>query len=82
MSNTHDLACCQSCSRWERYTNAKIADMHLAYGITDFNGRVAQRWYTQPKPSMQNPSYAFARLHYRLSENDLSLWIHRNVSEE
>lgn len=53
----------------ERFTNAELADMHLAYGAADCNGRAAQRLYAQRYPRRQTPGHAyFARLHQRLSD--------------
>lgn len=53
-----------------RYTNTELAEMHLAYGAADCNGRAAQRLYAQRYPNRQTPSHIiFARLHRRLSNS-------------
>ncbi|GFV22902.1 DUF4817 domain-containing protein [Trichonephila clavipes] len=52
------------------YTNAEKADMILAYGATDCNGRAAQRWlYAERPPVRRTPAHTmFARLHQQLCE--------------
>ncbi|GFX90150.1 uncharacterized protein TNCV_2712711 [Trichonephila clavipes] len=48
------------------YTNA---DMILAYGATDCNGRAAQRLYAERHPVRRTPAHTmFARLHQQLCE--------------
>ncbi|GFW55852.1 transposase-like protein [Trichonephila clavipes] len=49
------------------YTNAEKADMILAYGATDCNGRAAQRLYAERHPVRRTPAHTmFARLHQQL----------------
>ncbi|GFU74391.1 DUF4817 domain-containing protein [Trichonephila clavipes] len=51
------------------YTNAEKADMILAYGATDCNGRAAQRLYAERSPVRRTPAHTmFARLHQQLCE--------------
>ncbi|GFY02478.1 DUF4817 domain-containing protein [Trichonephila clavipes] len=51
------------------YTNADKADMILAYGATDCNGRAAQRLYAERHPIRRTPAHTmFARLHQQLCE--------------
>ncbi|GFX58470.1 DUF4817 domain-containing protein [Trichonephila clavipes] len=51
------------------YTNAEKADMILAYGATDCNGRAAQRLYAERPPVRRTPAHTmFARLHQQLCE--------------
>ncbi|GFU89685.1 transposase-like protein [Trichonephila clavipes] len=51
------------------YTNAEKADMILAYGTTDCNGRAAQRLYAERHPVRRTPAHTmFARLHQQLCE--------------
>ncbi|GFX55227.1 uncharacterized protein TNCV_1156841 [Trichonephila clavipes] len=51
------------------YTNAEKADMILAYGATDSNGRAAQRLYAERHPVRRTPAHTmFARLHQQLCE--------------
>ncbi|GFU93653.1 DUF4817 domain-containing protein [Trichonephila clavipes] len=51
------------------YTNAEKADMILAYGATDCNGRAAQRLYAERHPVWRTPAHTmFARLHQQLCE--------------
>ncbi|GFW50948.1 DUF4817 domain-containing protein [Trichonephila clavipes] len=51
------------------YTNAEKADMILAYGVTDCNGRAAQRLYAERYPVRRTPAHTmFARLHQQLCE--------------
>ncbi|GFW37296.1 uncharacterized protein TNCV_2632791 [Trichonephila clavipes] len=51
------------------YTNAEKADMILAYGATDCNGRAVQRLYAERHPVRQTPAHTmFARLHQQLCE--------------
>ncbi|GFX14995.1 uncharacterized protein TNCV_4897631 [Trichonephila clavipes] len=51
------------------YTNAEKADMILAYGATDCNGRAAQRLYAERLPVRRTPAHTmFARLHQQLCE--------------
>ncbi|GFW47259.1 uncharacterized protein TNCV_57121 [Trichonephila clavipes] len=51
------------------YTNAEKADMILAYGATDCNGRAAQRLYAERHPVRRIPVHTmFARLHQQLCE--------------
>ncbi|GFV21458.1 DUF4817 domain-containing protein [Trichonephila clavipes] len=51
------------------YTNAEKADMILAYGATDCNGRAAQRLYAERHPVRRTPAHTmFARLHQQLCE--------------
>ncbi|GFY24861.1 transposase-like protein [Trichonephila clavipes] len=51
------------------YTNAEKADMILAYGATDCNGRAAQRLYAERPPVRRTPAHTmFARLHEQLCE--------------
>ncbi|GFT32354.1 transposase-like protein [Trichonephila clavipes] len=51
------------------YTNAEKADMILAYGATDCNGRAAQRLYAEKPPVRRTPAHTmFARLHQQLCE--------------
>ncbi|GFY35033.1 DUF4817 domain-containing protein [Trichonephila clavipes] len=51
------------------YTNAEKADMILAYGATDCNGRAAQRLYAERHPVRRTPAHTmFARLHQQLWE--------------
>ncbi|GFV38191.1 uncharacterized protein TNCV_710141 [Trichonephila clavipes] len=51
------------------YTNAEKADMILAYGATDCNGRAAQRLYAERNPVRRTPAHTmFARLHQQLCE--------------
>ncbi|GFX18471.1 uncharacterized protein TNCV_3370441 [Trichonephila clavipes] len=51
------------------YTNAEKADMILAYGATDCNGRAAQRLYADRPPVRRTPAHTmFARLHQQLCE--------------
>ncbi|GFX65411.1 DUF4817 domain-containing protein [Trichonephila clavipes] len=51
------------------YTNAEKADMILAYGATDCNGRAAQRLYAETPPVRWTPAHTmFARLHQQLCE--------------
>ncbi|GFT55493.1 uncharacterized protein TNCV_4957771 [Trichonephila clavipes] len=51
------------------YTNAEKADMILAYGATDCNGRAAQRLYAERHPVRRTPALTmFARLHQQLCE--------------
>ncbi|GFV81880.1 DUF4817 domain-containing protein [Trichonephila clavipes] len=51
------------------YTNAEKADMILAYGATDCNGRAAQRLYDERHPVRRTPAHTmFARLHQQLCE--------------
>ncbi|GFT92171.1 transposase-like protein [Trichonephila clavipes] len=51
------------------YTNAEKADMILAYGATDCNGRAAQRLYAERHPVRRTPAHTmFARLHQKLCE--------------
>ncbi|GFV39738.1 uncharacterized protein TNCV_741681 [Trichonephila clavipes] len=51
------------------YMNAEKADMILAYGATDCNGRAAQRLYAERHPVRRTPDYTmFARLHQQLCE--------------
>ncbi|GFV61339.1 uncharacterized protein TNCV_445551 [Trichonephila clavipes] len=51
------------------YTNAEKADMILAYGATDCNGRAAQRLYAEKHPVRWTPAHTmFARLHQQLCE--------------
>ncbi|GFV99782.1 transposase-like protein [Trichonephila clavipes] len=51
------------------YTNAAKADMILAYGATDCNGRAAQRLYAERHPVRRTPAHTmFARLHQQLCE--------------
>ncbi|GFV56427.1 uncharacterized protein TNCV_1709771 [Trichonephila clavipes] len=53
------------------YTNAEKADMILAYGATDCNGRAAQRLYAERHPVRRTPAHTmFARLHQQLCETD------------
>ncbi|GFS96651.1 uncharacterized protein TNCV_3944271 [Trichonephila clavipes] len=50
------------------FTNAEKADMILAYGATDCNGRAAQRLYAKRHPVRRTPAHTmFARLHQQLS---------------
>ncbi|GFX35814.1 uncharacterized protein TNCV_746071 [Trichonephila clavipes] len=50
------------------YTNAEKADMILAYGTTDCNGRAAQRLYAERHPFRRTPAHTmFASLHQQLS---------------
>ncbi|GFW28006.1 transposase-like protein [Trichonephila clavipes] len=52
-----------------KYTNAEKADMILAYGATDCNGRAAQRLYAERHPVRRTPAHTmFARLHQQLCE--------------
>ncbi|GFU58746.1 DUF4817 domain-containing protein [Trichonephila clavipes] len=54
------------CSMTE-YTNAEKADMILAHGATDFNGRATQRLYAEKHPIRRTPAHTmFARLHQQL----------------
>ncbi|GFT38843.1 hypothetical protein TNCV_1585401 [Trichonephila clavipes] len=49
------------------YTNAEKADMILAYGATDCNGRAAQRLYAERHPVRRTPAHTmFARLQQQL----------------
>ncbi|GFW18760.1 uncharacterized protein TNCV_1370141 [Trichonephila clavipes] len=51
------------------YTNAEKADMIVAYGATDCNGRAAQRLYAETPPVRRTPAHTmFARLHQQLCE--------------
>ncbi|GFT56148.1 transposable element Tc3 transposase [Trichonephila clavipes] len=51
------------------YTNAEKADMILAYGATDCNGRAAQRLYAERHSVRRTPAHTmFARLHQQLCE--------------
>ncbi|GFU92159.1 DUF4817 domain-containing protein [Trichonephila clavipes] len=51
------------------YTNAEKADMILAYGATDCNGRAAHRLYAERHPVRRTPVHTmFARLHQQLCE--------------
>ncbi|GFW84013.1 DUF4817 domain-containing protein [Trichonephila clavipes] len=51
------------------YTNAEKADMILAYGATDCNGRAAQRLYAERPPVRRTPAHTmFARLHQQFDE--------------
>ncbi|GFV40663.1 uncharacterized protein TNCV_2268341 [Trichonephila clavipes] len=51
------------------YTNAEKADMILAYGATDCNGRTTQRLYADRPPVRRTPAHTmFARLHQQLCE--------------
>ncbi|GFW72935.1 DUF4817 domain-containing protein [Trichonephila clavipes] len=51
------------------YTNEEKADMILAYGATDCNGRAAQRLYAKRHPVRRTPAHTmFARLHQQLCE--------------
>ncbi|GFV32566.1 DUF4817 domain-containing protein [Trichonephila clavipes] len=51
------------------YMNADKADMILAYGATDCNGRDAQRLYAERPPVRRTPAHTmFARLHQQLCE--------------
>ncbi|GFW16819.1 uncharacterized protein TNCV_2759471 [Trichonephila clavipes] len=51
------------------YTNTEKADMILAYGATDYNGRAAQRLYAERHPVRWTPTHTmFARLHQQLCE--------------
>ncbi|GFX65102.1 DUF4817 domain-containing protein [Trichonephila clavipes] len=51
------------------YTNVEKADMILAYGATDCNGRAAQMLYAERHPVRQTPAHTmFARLHQQLCE--------------
>ncbi|GFT10035.1 DUF4817 domain-containing protein [Trichonephila clavipes] len=49
------------------YTNAEKADMILAHGATDCNGRATQRLYAEKHPVRRTPAHTmFARLHQQL----------------
>ncbi|GFX03894.1 uncharacterized protein TNCV_4677991 [Trichonephila clavipes] len=49
------------------YTNAEKADMILAHGATDCNGRATQRLYAEKHPFRRTPAHTmFARLHQQL----------------
>ncbi|GFW91037.1 DUF4817 domain-containing protein [Trichonephila clavipes] len=49
------------------YTNAEKADMILAHGATDCNGRATQRLYAEKHPVRRPPAHTmFARLHQQL----------------
>ncbi|GFU00938.1 uncharacterized protein TNCV_4633791 [Trichonephila clavipes] len=49
------------------YTNAEKADMILAHGATDCNGRASQRLYAEKHPVRRTPAHTmFARLHQQL----------------
>ncbi|GFS78651.1 DUF4817 domain-containing protein [Trichonephila clavipes] len=51
------------------YTKAEKADMILAYGATDCNGRAAHRLYAERHPVRRTPAHTlFARLHQQLCE--------------
>ncbi|GFW50799.1 DUF4817 domain-containing protein [Trichonephila clavipes] len=51
------------------YRNAEKVDMILAYGVTDCNGRAAQRLYAERHPVRRTPAHTmFARLHQQLCE--------------
>ncbi|GFS59066.1 uncharacterized protein TNCV_69601 [Trichonephila clavipes] len=51
------------------YTNAEKADMILAYGATDCNGRAAQRLYAERHPVRRTPAHTmFACLYQQLCE--------------
>ncbi|GFX73605.1 uncharacterized protein TNCV_1263741 [Trichonephila clavipes] len=51
------------------YTNAEKADMILAHGATDCNGRAAQRLYAERHPVRRTPAHTmFSRLHQQLCE--------------
>ncbi|GFT50287.1 DUF4817 domain-containing protein [Trichonephila clavipes] len=49
------------------YSNAEKADMILAHGATDCNGRATQRLYAEKHPVRRTPAHTmFARLHQQL----------------
>ncbi|GFY09434.1 DUF4817 domain-containing protein [Trichonephila clavipes] len=49
------------------YTNAEKADMILAHGATDCNGRATQRLYAEKHPVRRTPAHTmFVRLHQQL----------------
>lgn len=51
------------------YTNAEMADMHLAYGAANGNARRARRIYQERYPNRRVPSHpTFTRIHRTLSE--------------
>ncbi|GFW88057.1 DUF4817 domain-containing protein [Trichonephila clavipes] len=62
------------------YTNTEKADMILAYGATDCNGRAAQRLYTERHPVRRTPAHTmFARLHQKLCETGSFQTFHAEI---
>ena len=63
------FTCRKSSSRMEWYTNAELADMHLAYEAALCNGRATQRLYAQRNPRRVTSSHTyFARFHQQTSD--------------
>ena len=54
-----------------RFTYQELADMHLAYGTADENGRRAIQVYEDLYPERRIPQHEmFARMHRNLCERD------------
>ncbi|GFR25188.1 hypothetical protein TNCT_64591 [Trichonephila clavata] len=59
------------------YTHRELADMHLVYGMANYNGREALRMYSQKYLSRRMPSRSFfATIHRRFRETG-SLDVHK-----
>ncbi|GFV01373.1 hypothetical protein TNCV_535651 [Trichonephila clavipes] len=56
------------------YTNAEKADMILAHGATDCNGRATQRLYAEKHPVRRTPAHTiYGRDHSQFKYNEVSL---------
>ncbi|GBL81529.1 hypothetical protein AVEN_143779-1 [Araneus ventricosus] len=56
-------------SRMNEYSNVELAEVHLAYGAADCNGRAALRLYQECFSYRRGPHHTiFPRVHRRLRE--------------
>ncbi|GFW88756.1 hypothetical protein TNCV_4972491 [Trichonephila clavipes] len=68
-TNLNHLSCHHPQRNMERLTNTKLADMHLAYELTEENARVAERLYCERYPHKDaSDRRLFTKLQHNLCE--------------